>query len=60
MNVAVSVPSPPAPPPEGEGSVESRARDFHGKPVADAEVREDRATKAASILRRQPLPRIAV
>jgi len=29
MNVAVSVPSPPAPPPEGEGSVVSRLRDFH-------------------------------
>ena len=29
MNVAVSVPSPPSPPPEGEGSVMSRLRDFH-------------------------------
>ena len=34
MNVAVSVPSPPAPPPEGEGSVVSRLRDFHDKGLA--------------------------
>ena|GEM_PF-5863733 len=38
MNVAVSVPSPPAPPPAGEGSVESRLRDFHDKAIATDEV----------------------
>jgi len=64
MNVAVSVPSPPAPPPEVEGSVVSRFATFtvtvQTGPVADAEEREDRASKAASIRRRQPIPRIAV
>ncbi len=29
MNVAMSVPSPPAPPPEGEGSFKRRLRDVH-------------------------------
>jgi hypothetical protein len=31
MNVTMSVPSPPTPPPEGEGSFEKSLRDFHIK-----------------------------
>jgi len=53
MNVAVSVPSPPAPPPEGEGSVVSRCRDFHDKTT----VEHDRGAVQTGVWRDQPAGR---